>query len=169
MITYFGSNKCEFYQKPHLISLDAGPVSTSPPILYLESTLEWKRCSNTRSIWPAVSLSRFFSDPKISILNTIFSITTTLILFLFFLLCFYEITITQFHYLKYQTLSYGPAAGSTVSECWRKVRVALGPGLVIRVTMNDPRWELSGRFHLGPSRTLAWVFIGGLSWYCESS
>ena len=42
MITLFGSNICELYQKPHLISLDAEPVSTSAPILYLdlESTPE---------------------------------------------------------------------------------------------------------------------------------
>ena len=72
-------------------------------------------------------------------------------------------TVPLFEISKSNTeMSYGPA-GTTVPECWRKVRVALGPGLVIRVTMNDPRWELSGRFHLGPSRTLAWVFIGGLS------
>ena len=54
-------------------------------------------------------------------------------------------------------------------ECWRKVRVALGPGLVILVTMNDPRLELSGRFHRGPRSTLGWVFIGALFRNYESS
>ena len=49
-----------------------------------------------------------------------------------------------------------------VLECWRKVRVALGPGLIIRVTIKDPWLVFSGRFHRGPSRTREWVLSGGL-------
>ena len=125
------------YQNPHLISLDAAP--STPPALLLNPAKVCKRCSKTRNICPAVNFSCVFCDPE--------RVSSELV-FKFF--------------SSKRSCHFFISPVTPVLECWRKVRVALGPGLIIRVTIKDPWLVFSGRFHRGPSRTREWVLSGGL-------